>query len=58
FKPLAEQLVANEATIVAELAAVQGQHVDIGGYYKPDTTKLEKVMCPSATFNRLLASVN
>ena len=58
FKPLAEQLVANEATIVAELAAVQGQHVDIGGYYKPDTAKLEKVMCPSATFNRLLASVN
>jgi isocitrate dehydrogenase len=57
FKPLAEQLVANEATIVAELAAVQGQQVDIGGYYKPDTAKLEKVMCPSATFNRLLASV-
>jgi len=42
---------------VAELAAVQGKPVDIGGYYKPDLAKLEAVMRPSATFNAALASV-
>ena len=31
FAPLADALEANEATIVAELAAVQGSPVDIGG---------------------------
>jgi len=57
FASLAQQLAAQEATIVAELNAVQGQPADIGGYYKPDTSKLAQVMRPSATFNALLASV-
>jgi isocitrate dehydrogenase len=57
FGPLAQQLAANEATIVAELQAVQGRPADIGGYYKPDTGKLAQVMRPSQTFNGLLASV-
>jgi isocitrate dehydrogenase len=57
FAPLAKELAAKEATIVAELEAVQGKPVDIGGYYKPDFTKLEAVMRPSATFNAALASV-
>ena len=56
FAPLAKQLTENEQTIVAELAAVQGQPVDIGGYYKPDFNKLDAVMRPSATFNAALAS--
>ena len=57
FAPLAKQLADNEKTIVAELAAVQGQPVDIGGYYKPDFDKLEAIMRPSKTFNAALASV-
>jgi isocitrate dehydrogenase len=57
FTPLAKQLAENEKTIVAELAAVQGKPVDIGGYYKPDFTKLETIMRPSKTFNAALASV-
>src|SRR5574343_1462841 len=57
FAPLAKALTDNEQTIVAELAAVQGQPVDIGGYYKPDFSKLDAVMRPSATFNAALASV-
>ena len=57
FAPLAKQLEDNEQTIVAELAAVQGQAVDIGGYYKPDFDKLEAIMRPSKTFNAALASV-
>ncbi|MDO8889410.1 MAG: NADP-dependent isocitrate dehydrogenase, partial [Hydrogenophaga sp.] len=57
FAPLAKQLSDNEKTIVAELAAVQGKPVDIGGYYKPDFDKLEAIMRPSKTFNAALASV-
>ena len=56
FKPLAETLAANEQKIVDELAAVQGQPADIGGYYLPDVRKTEAVMRPSATFNAALAA--
>jgi flagellar hook-associated protein 1 FlgK len=52
---LAQQLSDKEAVILAELQAVQGQPVDIGGYYKPDMGKLAAVMRPSKTFNDLLA---
>jgi len=57
FAPLAKALADNESKIVAELAAVQGQPADIGGYYKPDMDKLERVMRPSATLNAALATV-
>ncbi|PHA95308.1 isocitrate dehydrogenase, partial [Bacillus toyonensis] len=33
FAPIAQELAAAEETIVAELLAVQGKSVDIGGYY-------------------------
>ncbi len=56
FAPLAKSLTENEATIVEELKAVQGQPVDIGGYYKADSDKVKAVMRPSATFNAILAS--
>ncbi len=58
FAPLAKQLTADEKTIVAELQAVQGKPVDIGGYYQPDMTKLDAVMRPSKTLNTALASFN
>ncbi|TDU30940.1 isocitrate dehydrogenase [Panacagrimonas perspica] len=57
FAPLARTLTENEKTIAAELSAVQGQPVDIGGYYMPDFEKLEAVMRPSPTFNAALASM-
>ncbi len=57
FAPLAKTLADNEAQIVAELNAVQGQPVDIGGYYRPDFAKLEAVMRPSKLFNEALAQV-
>jgi len=56
FAPLAKTLADNEQKIVGELAAVQGKHVDIGGYYKPDMEKVTAVMRPSATFNAVLES--
>jgi len=54
FAPIAEALSANEATILAELIEAQGASVDMGGYYKPDEAKLEKVMRPSETLNSIL----
>ncbi|MBS7780125.1 NADP-dependent isocitrate dehydrogenase [Acidovorax sp. CCYZU-2555] len=56
FAPLAKQLADNEQTIVAELLAVQGKPVDIGGYYQPELAKLDAAMRPSATLNAALAS--
>lgn len=57
FKPVAEALTANEAKIVAELLAVQGKTVDIGGYFKPDTAKADAALRPSATLNQILAGI-
>ena len=57
FAPLAERLAADEAAIVGELTAVQGQPADIGGYYAPDAAKTTAVMRPSATFNAALATL-
>src|SRR3984885_9376297 len=57
FKGLAETLAAKEPTIVAELLAVQGKPVDIGGYYLPDAEKATAVMRPSKTFNEALAAL-
>jgi isocitrate dehydrogenase len=54
FKPIAEALAANEEKIVAELLAVQGQPVDIGGYYLPDLSKATAALRPSATFNAII----
>ena len=57
FAPLAESLAAAQETIVKELAEVQGKPVDIGGYYKPDSAKVEATMRPSRTFNAALAAL-
>ncbi|MGW0607975.1 NADP-dependent isocitrate dehydrogenase [Streptomyces sp. NPDC002640] len=58
FAPLAKKLSADEAKIVEELNAVQGQPAEIGGYYQPDPEKAAAVMRPSATWNEALASLN
>jgi isocitrate dehydrogenase len=54
FTPFAAALTASESAIVAELAAVQGKPVDIGGYYHPDVRLCAAYMRPSAIFNRLV----
>jgi len=58
FAPLAQRLADNEKTILAELLAVQGKPVDIGGYYLPDLVKLDAVMRPSPTLNAVLAAAH
>jgi isocitrate dehydrogenase len=51
---LAERLAADEEQIVGELEAVQGESVDLGGYYYVDRDKADAVMRPSTTFNAAL----
>lgn len=58
FTPVAEQLTANEATIVQELNDAQGPPVDIGGYYRPCPEKTSVAMRPSKTFNKILAQLS
>ena len=53
-KPVAEELEAQEETILAELNGVQGSPVDLGGYYAPDMEKVTSVMRPSATLNAIV----
>ena len=57
FTPIAEKLTAAEKQIAAELIAVQGKPVDIGGYYHIDDTKASAVLRPSQTLNDILAAL-
>ena len=54
FKAVSEALGSNEEAIVAELAAVQGSPVDLGGYYRPVEAKVAEAMRPSKTLNTAL----
>ena len=54
FAPLAERLERDEQTIVGELEAAQGDPVEIGGYYFPDSALATAAMRPSNTFNEAL----
>jgi isocitrate dehydrogenase len=58
FASLAKTLAENEDTIVSELAEVQGESVDIGGYYYPDREKTTAVMRPSKTLNAVLEAAH
>jgi isocitrate dehydrogenase len=57
FTPIAEQLTANESKIAAELLAVQGKPVGIGGYYQPDDKLADAALRPSGTLNGILAKL-
>ena len=54
FQPIAQELSDNEATIAAELLAVQGGPTDIGGYFRPDPALAAAAMRPSPTLNAIL----
>ncbi|MFT3907623.1 MAG: NADP-dependent isocitrate dehydrogenase [Steroidobacteraceae bacterium] len=57
FKPVADQLTADEQKIAGELIGAQGKPVDIAGYYHPSPAKCAAAMRPSATLNAVLASI-
>jgi len=57
FTRVAEELEKNEARISEELLAAQGNPVDLGGYYLPNSDKVNKAMRPSAVFNKIIDSI-
>ncbi len=57
FTPIAAALEAEEQKIVAELIAVQGKPIDVGGYYRPDDGTASAALRPSKTFNDILARI-
>ncbi len=58
FAAVAADLTSNEDAIIAELAAVQGSPVDLGGYYRPDAAKVAAVMRPSALLNKAIDTLS
>ncbi|MDO5034632.1 MAG: NADP-dependent isocitrate dehydrogenase [Actinomycetaceae bacterium] len=54
FAPIAAELRENADKINEELIAVQGKPADIGGYYRPDSTKTFDIMRPSKTLNEII----
>jgi len=57
FRPVAKALAQNEAAIIAELEAAQGNAVDIGGYYLPDDSLATAAMRPSPTLNAIIDAI-
>ena len=57
FAPIAREMEKNQAKIVAELDAIQGHPVDLGGYYHPDPKKVAAAMRPSRTLNEIVARI-
>jgi isocitrate dehydrogenase len=54
FASPAERLERDEQAILDELNGVQGEGVDLGGYYHVDRDKTTRVMRPSATLNEAI----
>jgi len=57
FKPVYEALSSNEDVINSELIGVQGNSVEIHGYFKPEAALVDKAMRQSETLNKILAQV-
>ncbi len=57
FKEVSIKLSSNEEQIRAEFIDEQGKKVDLGGYYKLDDEKTKSIMCPSKSFNSIIASI-
>jgi isocitrate dehydrogenase len=56
FQNLADDLAANEMAIVKQLNDVQGDGVDLAGYYFDNVEVVSNIMQPSATLNDIMAS--
>ncbi|MEM9282137.1 MAG: NADP-dependent isocitrate dehydrogenase [Verrucomicrobiota bacterium] len=57
FTPVAQLMVEHEARVVEELIEVQGNPVEIGGYYQPNDELAAEAMKPSSTLNQILAKI-
>jgi isocitrate dehydrogenase len=54
FAGVAQELADNETKIVNELNECQGNAINIGGYYYPNSDLTTKAMRPSTTFNHAI----
>jgi isocitrate dehydrogenase len=57
FTPVAQMLESKTDDILKELLDAQGKKQDIGGYYKPEPSKLSSAMRPSKTLNNILGEI-
>ena len=57
FDSIAQALTQEEDQIVAELNQVQGDAVELNGYYQIDTDLAQQLMRPSPTFNKIINQV-
>jgi isocitrate dehydrogenase len=57
FTKVAIELRDNEKTILKELNEIQGNSVDIGGYYLPNENLADAAMRPNSTLNIILNSI-
>ena len=57
FSPCAAALAENEFAIIEELNTLQGQPMDIGGYYQPNEEKAAAAMRPCEMFNEALSAL-
>jgi isocitrate dehydrogenase len=57
FSALADTLAEQEKDIIGELNGIQGDSVELNGYYKPDTNLCIEAMCPSQLLNTTLANM-
>jgi isocitrate dehydrogenase len=57
FAPIAAAFAEQQAQIDEELLGVQGQPVDLGGYYKVDMAEVDAAMRPSPTLNAIIDSI-
>ena len=57
FTPIFEQLSANETKILDELNGAQGDAVDVGGYFAPETKLAADAMRPSPTLNKIIDAI-
>jgi len=57
FKTIYDLLSNNTSKIIDELIDVQGNQVDVKGYYEPNETLTTQSMRPSETFNSILSTI-
>ena len=57
FSKISEELSTNEQKIINELNSIQGESINIGGYYLPNSILADKAMQPSNTLTKILGNM-
>ena len=57
FSKISEELSTNEQKIINELNSIQGESINIGGYYLPNNILADKAMQPSNTLTKILGNM-